>query len=80
MNGIQRPLSSLPVGKGSVITVSALKGPLALRLEELGLFAGTGVICRGRAPSGSPGAYEALGTTLALRREDAERILVQPWD
>jgi len=80
MNGTQRPLSALPVGKGCVITASALEGPLALRVEELGLFAGAEVTCRGRAPSGSPGAYEVLGATLALRREDAGRILVRPWD
>lgn len=53
------------------------------RLTELGLLPGTAVRCRMRAPSGSPIVYEIRGASVAIRRQDASKILVRPeasWD
>ncbi len=60
-----------------------MTGPLQQRLLELGLIPGTILIRRWTAPSGSPIAFEAGGTLLALRESDAAGIVVQeadvPW-
>lgn len=47
-------------------------------LQELGFVPGTFLKLVGRLPFGGPLAFELRGTVIALRREDAERIIVQP--
>ena len=58
-------------------------GPLSQRLMELGLIPGALLLRRHPAPAGSPIAFEAGGTLLALRTADAARITVRevesPW-
>ncbi len=58
-------------------------GALTRRLMELGLIPGAVLLRRHTAPGGSPIAYEAGGTLLALRAKDAAQLLVReedlPW-
>lgn len=65
---------------GSVCTISALhlEGLLRRRMMDLGIIPGTAVECVRKGPSGDPTAYTVRGTTIALRKEDAERIHVYP--
>ena len=51
------------------------------RLTELGLIRGARVECLFRAPLGDPTAYLIGGATVALRKEDACCVRVEPiWD
>ena len=46
------------------------------RLRELGLIRGAAVECLGRAPLGDPAAYLIAGAVIAIRRRDAESVLL----
>lgn len=80
MNAEEIKLSQLAPGQAAVVTSLARAGALRRRLIELGIIEGTPVQCVLRAPSGSPIAFEVRSTTIALRRRDAETILVRPWE
>lgn len=70
-------LSALREGEsGCVIEIKA-DGAMARRLADLGLVEGTRVTCVARSPAGDPCAYLIRGALIALRRADAERILLE---
>ena len=51
------------------------------RLQDLGFVAGAVAKCVFRSPLGDPTAFEICGVTVALRREDARRIVLETvWD
>ncbi len=58
--------------------IVGLKGQarLVARLQELGFIQGEIVTLKGTAPMGDPFIVQIRGTTLALRRQEAECILV----
>ncbi|HHV65890.1 MAG TPA: ferrous iron transport protein A [Peptococcaceae bacterium] len=72
------PLSQLAVGHTAQIVGLELKGLLRRRVQDLGLIPGTTVECIRRGPTGDPTAYAVRGTTVALRKEDANLINVYP--
>ena len=47
------------------------------RLKDLGIVKGTRVRCLLKSPLGEPKAYLIRGAVFALRREDAEGILIK---
>ena len=47
------------------------------RLQDIGLIEGTVVECLGKSPLGDPTAFLIRGAVIALRREDAGRVLVR---
>lgn len=51
---------------------------LAARLRDLGLLPGTVVRLAARAPFGGPLLFRLRGYRLALRRDEALRVLVEP--
>lgn len=57
-------------------TISDLTGEelLVSRLQELGFIRGEQVVVRGRAPFGEPLLVEVRGTTIALRKREAQCI------
>ena len=55
----------------------ALLPDAAAALSRLGLVPGTEVRCLRRSPLGDPSVYALRGTVLAIRRRDAEKILVR---
>ncbi len=67
------------ISVGECALVSEVKSTCGLRrrLRELGLVEGTAVECLGESPAGDPRAYYVRGTVLALRRRDAEGVLVE---
>ncbi len=72
------PLSQLPVGKEGRIVRMEGSGPLLYRLIALGLVEGSGVRLVRRAILGDPLEIEVDGEyRLTLRREEADRILVE---
>lgn len=69
-------LDRLPTGWKA--TVSRLLAPQGeqLRLMELGFIPGRTVSALQAAPWGDPVAYAVCGAVIALRRDDASRILI----
>ena len=53
---------------------------LAVRLEKMGMRVTGRIRCLFRAPAGDPVAYLVDGCVLALRREEAGRVEIEPWD
>jgi DtxR family Mn-dependent transcriptional regulator len=72
-------LSSLAEDEqASVVRLSPLcRGLERNRLLDLGLVPGTVVSVDLVSPSGSPTAYRVRGASIALRREQAERVLIR---
>ena len=75
-----RRLSDLPVGSFSRVRglSPACVGAERRRLLDLGLVPGTEIHCEFRSPFGSPRSYMIRGSMIALRREQADRVLVIP--
>ena len=80
MPGPFRVLSSLRPGQGArVLRLSgACRGPERRRLMDLGLVAGTDVVAEMKSPGGDPVAYRVRGALIALRKEQAETIQIEP--
>jgi len=73
------PLSSLREGETATIAAltPACVGPERHRLLDLGVVPGTEVTIDLVSPNGSPTAYRIRGASIALRREQADRILIR---
>ena len=73
-----KPLSDLSIGeRARVISVSG-RDTLLHRLQDFGLISGTEITPLHLAPFGDPIAYLIRGAVIALRHEDAKKILVSP--
>jgi len=72
-----RPLSRLGVGESAVI--ARVEGEIALkrRILEMGAVPGTEVVVERVAPLGDPIDVRLKGYHLSLRKEEAEKILVE---
>ena len=71
------PLSAIAPGEMAWISEIRVEGALRRRLFDLGLIPQTLVSCRFIAPAGSPMAFAVRGAVIALRRRDAQEILVE---
>lgn len=71
-------LSELGPGDSAVLRQLPMSGTAFLRLREMGLLPGTRVRLVRRAPLGDPLEIEVRGYHLSLRREEAERVDVEP--
>ena len=71
-------LNHLAVGERATVLSLSANGKERRRLLDLGLVSGTVVEALQRSPSGDPVAYLIRGAVIALRGEDAEKILVSP--
>ena len=79
-SGLRLPnLASLKPGQSArVVRLSgACRGLERERLLDLGLVPGTQVEAHIQGPLGDPTAYRVRGSTIALRREQAERVLIE---
>lgn len=72
---MSRPVTEVPAG-GRVV-VESVEGPLAPRLAELGFLPGARIEVVQRIPLGGPVILDREGFVLALRRSDAEALLVR---
>ena len=52
-------------------------GSMRRRLLDIGLINNTTVECVGKSPLGDPTAYLVRGAVIALRKEDAAKVLVE---
>lgn len=80
IEGKFKMLSSLRVGeKGTILGISkACRGQQRRRLMDLGVVPGTEVTAEMKSAGGDPTAYKIKGTTIAIRKKQAERIYLVP--
>lgn len=72
------PLSDLERdASASIIGFSEAGQELSNRLLELGFIHGSVITANGKAPFGNPLIFTIHGGRLALRKEDAQNILVR---
>lgn len=71
------PLCCVPCGKKGRVKELSADGSIRRRMLDLGLVLDTIVECLRRSPFGDPTAYEIRGTVIALRYEEASKILVE---
>ncbi|MBQ4340073.1 MAG: ferrous iron transport protein A [Firmicutes bacterium] len=76
MNGKSMTLNQLSVGQKAKISALNSTGNLRRRMLDLGITQGTTVEVLHKSPSGDPTAYSVRGTVIALRNEDAEKIIM----
>lgn len=62
-----------------VIDISA-KGDLRRRFLDLGIIKGTEIKVLYKSPFGDPRAYLIRGTVIAIREEEARKIIVKSTD
>ena len=78
MNEREYRLSELQPGdSGQVIRVEGV-GEGRRRLMDLGLIPGTRVVAEMTSPMGDPTAYRIRGALIALRRNQARLIVIEP--
>lgn len=71
------PLNALPLGRKAVVRTLVSEGSIRRRMLDLGLIADTMVEALQKSPSGDPTAYHIRGAVIALRHEEAGKILVE---
>ena len=71
------PLNSLPIGETGIVQKLLSTGTQRRRMLDLWLVNGTPVEALQKSPSGDPTAYFIRGAVIALRSEDAGKILVE---
>lgn len=74
----ERTLHALGVGEAARVSRLLTTGAMRRRLMDIGLIPGEPVRCLFTARHGDPTAYRIRGAVIALRKEDAETILVEP--
>lgn len=70
-------LNELAIGDKCKVTRLNATGAIRRRFLDLGLINGTEVESLGQSPSGDPIAYLIRGAVIAIRSEDASKILVE---
>lgn len=72
-------LDKIPTGSKCTVIALTAQGSIRRRFLDLGLISGTEVEALQQSPSGNPVAYLIRGAVIALRSEDASKILVQSF-
>lgn len=70
-------LNTLPLGKKAKVRALTSEGNIRRRMLDLGLVSDTIVEALQKSPSGDPVAYQIRGAVIALRSEEASKILVE---
>ena len=71
------PLHHLALGACGKVSQLTADGNTRRRMLDLGLTHGTRVEALQKSPSGDPTAYFIRGAVIALRSEDAGKILIE---
>lgn len=69
-------LAGLKEGQSGRVETLYTTGSMRRRLQDLGIIEGTTIECLQKSPSGDPVAYKIRGTVIALRSEDANKIII----
>ena len=71
-------LYDIPTGRSAHILRVPGGDAMSRRLLDIGFTPGTSVTCLYKAPGGDPRAYLVRGAVIALRREDARAVEIEP--
>lgn len=74
---VPQPLNTLPIGQIGTVAELVSHDSERRRMLDLGLVKGTQVTALQKSPSGDPVAYFIRGAVIALRTEDASKILIR---
>lgn len=66
--------------QSGIIKAIKVGGELGRRIREMGLVPGTEITVQGRAPLNDPVALRVLDSTLTLRNNEADYIMVEIKD
>lgn len=77
-NDIQKSLKDIELGSICRVISLNVEGTIRRRFLDLGLINGTEIKALNQSPSGDPIAYLIRGAVIAIRSEDASKILVEP--
>lgn len=69
-------LMNLNIGDTARVTDLLSTGAIRRRLQDIGLIVGTDVKCVLKSPSGDPAAYQIRGAVIAIRSEEASKIII----
>lgn len=69
-------LDRLPIGQTGTVSRLMSRGSERRRMLDLGIVRGTSIEALQKSPSGDPIAYFIRGAVIALRDEDARKIIV----
>lgn len=69
-------LTGLKEGQIGKVKTLYTTGSMRRRLQDLGIVEGTTIECLQKSPSGDPVAYKIRGAVIALRSEDANKIII----
>ena len=70
-------LNLLPIGESARIVRLTSVGSQRRRMQELGFINSTTVKALCKSPCGGAVAYQVRGTVIALRNQDAEKIICE---
>jgi ferrous iron transport protein A len=73
-------LSQLPPGSSGIVKAVVSEGPVKRRLFDLGFTTGTVIENLRYSPSGNPIAYLVRGTVIALRKSEADIVVIEVKD
>lgn len=71
------PLHLIPCGRSAKVKELKASGSLRRRMLDLGIIIDTVIESLRKSPSGEPTAYRIRGAVIALRSEEASKILVE---
>ena len=71
------PLNLLPIGRKAKVKLLTANGASRRRMLDLGLIIDTVVEAILKGPAGDPVAYSIRGAVIALRSEEANKIIVE---
>lgn len=77
MQNYSLTLDSLPLGKKAKIINLDACGPIRRRMLDLGIIKDTYIEAIQKSPSGDPIAYLIRGALIAIRSEEAKKILIK---
>ena len=77
MNEKHIPLNLLPIEKKARVKILLSNGKVRRRMLDLGIISGTEIKAVQKSPSGDPTAYCIRGTIIAIRSEQASKVLVE---
>ena len=72
-----RKLSELKCGEGAKVSRLMVSGGMRRRLLDIGMSPGAEVSCIGKSPFGDPSAYFIRGFAVAIRKRDADRVIIE---
>ena len=70
-------LTTLQKGEKAQILQISSRGELGRRIRDMGLIPGVAITMLGRAPMGDPLALRVADTTVAIRKREAQSILIK---